>query len=299
MLTALCAALALAAALGGTRPAHVQEVAGVEAITAELSPSRVEQRLFLSASLGREMAFSVYLPPGYDYGGPQAYPVLYLLHGLGGDLSAWSKCGMFRAADQLILDGAIQPMIIVTPQGDNGYWMDQANNGPRYGSYIVRDLVALIDREYRSLPSRDSRAIGGMSMGGHGALQLAINAPEVFSVVGAHSVALRRYDQAFSFFGDQTYFRKHDPVQLFRDYQSTARKFDLWLDIGESDPWYAPALAFHQQLESAAIVHEWRSYGGDHSSAYWTAHVTEYLHYYSRSLLGSEAGSAQLAKSTH
>lgn len=283
-LTLLLAALSLTGEAAPGAPA-----ASVSALPVrDLSPARSEERIFFSDSLGRDMYFKVFLPPGYDSNPEASYPVLYMLHGLGGDYLDWTFCGLLRKAEQMMLNGEIQPMIIVTPQGDRGYWLDHANGGPRYGSYVVRDLVSLIDAQYRTIPTRESRAIGGMSMGAHGALQLAMNAPHQFGVIGAHSVALRRYEQAFSFFGDPAYFRTRDPVQLFRDYPLRARQFAIWLDIGTGDPWYTAAEAFHAQLEAAGIPHEWRAYPGGHNLSYWSEHTAEYLTFYSRALAGRE-----------
>ena len=87
-------------------------------------------------------------------------------------------------------------MIIVLPQGDKGYWVDNANDGPRWGEYLSHDLVNIIDTSYRTLRTPDSRAIGGLSMGGYGALYQAFTHPDIFGVVGAHSPSLHRWDRA-------------------------------------------------------------------------------------------------------
>lgn len=245
-----------------------------------LSAPRTESISFWSDALGKQMSALVHLPAGYDSGGDIVYPVLYMLHGMNGDQETWAKCGLFQAADDLSAGGTIQPLIIVTPDGDNGYWIDQANNGPRYGAYVARDLVSWTDDNFRTMRGREARAIGGMSMGGHGALQLAMNFPDTFGIIGAHSVALRRYEQAFSYFGDQTYFRKHDPVQLFTDLQSQAKTFAIWLDIGADDQWVAAATDFHSRLRSEGIEHEWQIWPGGHDIEYWRQHVADYLKFY-------------------
>jgi enterochelin esterase-like enzyme len=275
------AALLLALALTGS----VQAGPDAKPYPASQAPSapRVLERTLWSASLEREMSYAVYLPPGYDSAGAARYPVLYMLHGLGGDYLTWKSNGLFDAATSLIQSGDIEPMIIVTPEGERGYWLDQAGSGPRFGSYVSRDLISTIDREYRTLPNRLMRAIGGMSMGGHGALQLALNNPDKFGVIGAHSVALRRYEQAFSYFGDKQYFEAHDPVSLCSKNPVQAKRFSIWVDIGAKDGWYAPAEAFHRQLDGASVPHEWRVFSGGHDDAYWRAHVADYLRFYSES----------------
>ncbi len=244
------------------------------------SPPAVKEESFFSAALSRDMAYAVYLPPGYAASRHHRYPVLYMLHGLGGDYGEWMRLGLFTTATALIQAGEIPPLIIVAPEGKRGYWMDHANNGPRFGTYVSEDLVATIDRLYRTIPDREARAIGGMSMGGHGALQLALNHADTFGVVGAHSVALRSYEQAFEFFGDQQYFQAHDPVSLCKKDPAKARQFAIWLDIGSQDQWLGPAEAFHEQLISQKVEHDWQVFKGGHDGAYWGAHAADYLRFY-------------------
>lgn len=250
-----------------------------------LSPSRLETKTFFSAALGKPMMYNVYLPPGYDSNPDLEYPVLYMLHWLGGTYQAWSEYGLYSLATQVVLNGAGTPMIIVTPEGGRNYWLNHANNGPRYGAYVSQDLVKEIDRQFRTIAESDARAIGGISMGGHGAINIAMNWPDIFSVVGAHSLALRRYDEAFSFFGDAAYFRQHDPPSLFAEYPVRARRLTLWLDTGASDPWFSRVETMHQQLLASGISHEWRVWSGGHDPAYWMAHIVEYLRFYSKNLL--------------
>ena len=265
---------------------------------AEQAPSapRVEQRRILSASLGREMPFQVYLPPGYDSNQAERYPVLYMLHGLGGNERDWERLGLFATATSLIQAGDIQPLIIVTPAGESGYWVDHAGNGPRFGTYVARDLVETIDAEYRTHAARSARAIGGMSMGGHGALQLALNNPGEFSIVGAHSVALRRYEQAFPYYGNRRYFESNDPVSICEKYATLARNFTIWLDIGRDDVWFPGAKAFEAQLSNQGIPHEWHPQDGGHDAAYWSAHLGDYLHFYARAFAQLDTSPVALAQ---
>ena len=244
------------------------------------SPARSEETGYWSSHLGREMSLSVYLPPGYDSEPDQRFPVLYMLHAMGGKHTDWQQLGLFTAATRLIESGQIPPMIIISPDGERGYWLDHFNKGPRFGSYISKGLVAHVDTHYRSLPRGDFRAIGGTSMGGHGALQLAMNNPGVFSIVGAHSVALRAKHQAFEFFGDQQYFEGLDPVSIISKNRAATQGLTIWIDIGRSDHWYGAANAFHELLLSLEVPHTWRVWEGGHDAAYCKAHVEDYLRFY-------------------
>jgi enterochelin esterase-like enzyme len=241
-------------------------------------PTVIERQIW-SDSLGRSMPVTIYLPPGYAANPEARYPVLYMLHGLGGNHFQWQRDGLFGTATLMIQRGDIPPMIIVTPEGEAGYWIDNAG-GPYYGSYLALDLVPTIDREYRTNANRAFRAIGGMSMGAHGALQLALNNPDEFGIVGAHSLVLRNKDQAFAFFGDASYFAAVDPVTIVRRNPDAARRLRLWIDIGSSDGWESPALAFNRELDQQGVPHIWHLYAGGHTDEYWSYHLPDYLRFY-------------------
>ena len=255
---------------------------------AALSPARTEDHVFRSASVGRDLHYLIYLPPGYTNNLAQRYAVLYMLHGRGGSYTEWANYGLLDRATRLVETEAIRPFIIVMPQGDQEYWVDHANNGPRWGAYVARDLVAEVDSQYRTLASREKRAVGGVSMGGCGALQLAMNFNDVFGVVGAHSPALRTRDTAPDYFGDQAWFDTHSPVPLFKANPERARRLKLRIDMGAQDTWSPAAEAFHQQLVAEGVPHTWLSRNGGHSGDYWAAHVDEYLRYYSSAFQGAD-----------
>jgi enterochelin esterase-like enzyme len=275
VLLLLSAALALPTAVGALTPPE------------RMSPSRVEDQTFWSETLGREMPYVVYLPPGYESDPQRRFPVLYMLHGLGGDCREWRRYGLFTAATRLIEEGSIPPLIIVTPEGGRSYWADHTGSGQRFRTYVQRDLVSMIDRQYRTLAARESRAIGGVSMGGNGALQIAIHAPETFRVVGAHSVALRRWEQAAEFFKDAADFVNNDPVTLYEQNAASARSFHIWIDIGAEDRWFPAARAFHEQLQADNVPHQWTVYEGGHAASYWQSHVADYLRFYGDALVSS------------
>lgn len=237
---------------------------------------------FHSRALDREMPYAVYLPPGYASAN-RRYPTLYLLHGLGGSYETWLGFGIASATDDLIGRGAIPPMIIVMPQGDRGYWMNHADGGPRWGDYLVYDLVGFVDSTYRTMPDRSHRAIGGNSMGGHGALQTALNHPDLFGVVGAHSPGLRRQSEAFSFFGDLAYYAQHDPISLVEN-GAAAECLRIWIDTGAEDPWAKRADELHAALMVRGVAHEWHLFPGKHDAEYWSSHVADYLRFYGASL---------------
>ncbi|MFN8640064.1 MAG: alpha/beta hydrolase-fold protein [Dehalococcoidia bacterium] len=136
----------------------------------------LHERTFWSNALGREMPYSVYLPPGYDPTSPRRYPVLYMLHGLGGNhLEEWTGYGLIDTATALIA-GELPPMIIVLPEGEDGYWSTtstEARPGARTSRATSWQRSAGASRPSPRRVPRDRR----QSMGAHGAIQLAMNFP--------------------------------------------------------------------------------------------------------------------------
>jgi enterochelin esterase-like enzyme len=248
------------------------------------SAARIESRVFHSVTLGRDMPYTIYLPEGYDSSPAVSYPVLYMLHGMSGSNQEWISYGLLTTATDLIGSGQIIPMIIVLPQGDQGYWVDQANGGSQWATYLAHDVVTDVDQHDRTLADREHRAIGGLSMGGHGALQIALNFPKVFGVVGANSPTLRTRDTLPEYFGDQAYFRTHDPVSLIASKPAVARTLKIWIDVGAQDEWEPVVRAFHEELTREGIAHEWHEYPGGHEASYWTAHAGDYLTFFSGAL---------------
>ncbi|MGH2371427.1 MAG: alpha/beta hydrolase, partial [Chloroflexota bacterium] len=239
-----------------------------------------QDRAFSSAILGRSMPYRIYLPPSYEAGEQtgRRYPVLYLLHGMGGRYDEWSGYGAEEVANQLLADGQFAEVILVLPQGGLGYWMNQAGGTP-WADYVARDLVAHVDATYRTLPQREARAVGGLSMGAHGALQLAFNYPAVFGVAGAHSPSLRSQATAPAYFGGDAGFASRDPLSLVQEAQLTTPPL-IWIDAGDRDPWLLAADALREALVERGWAHEWRIYQGEHDGWYWGDHLWDYLPFY-------------------
>ncbi len=130
----------------------------------------------------------VYLPPSYDFT-EKRYPVIYVLHGFGGDSNSLTR-KVKSAMDRMILSEEIQEAIAVFVDGSNRFGGSQYLSSPTIGdyeTYIRRDLVNFIDRQYRTIPHRDSRGITGFSMGAYGSMHLSLKYPEVFGVVVAQA----------------------------------------------------------------------------------------------------------------
>ncbi len=132
-----------------------------------------------------ERSVTVYLPPGYAQSSRSRYPAVYLLHGYLGSNKVWSE-RIPRLMDRLIAARKIREMIIVMPDGSNRYGGSFYTNSISTGNwedFISRDLTKFIDTKYRTLSQASSRGIAGHSMGGYGAIKLAMKHPEVYGAV--------------------------------------------------------------------------------------------------------------------
>jgi enterochelin esterase-like enzyme len=132
----------------------------------------------------------VYLPPGYDSASQarRRYPVVYLLHGYPGGPIDWFRAAQVQQImDAMLADDLVQPMILVAPDASGGWLHDSEMlnqvGGPQVESYLVGPVVHTIDAAFRTIPTRAGRAIGGMSSGGYGALNLGLRHQNVYSVI--------------------------------------------------------------------------------------------------------------------
>jgi enterochelin esterase-like enzyme len=238
------------------------------------------QQFFYSSALDAEMPYFVYLPPDYDTAG-RRYPVVYLLHGAAASYEEWLAYGIVDEADRLIVGLEIHPLILVFPQGDYSYWVNHVD-GPRWGDYVAVDLVRHVDATFRTLPLAARRGIGGLSMGGHGALQLAFHHPQVFGVVGAHSPSLREDDGELPFLGSGPEWAQRDPLALAQ----RARRLEglkVWIDVGELDPYYERAEQVAAVLRARGVELHWHA-TPDRDHGDWQLYVADYLLFYDYAL---------------
>jgi putative tributyrin esterase len=287
----------------------------------------VSTHSFHSDALGVDKSYLVYLPVGYD-ASTARYPVVYMLHGLGGDENNWVKYGHAdAAADALGLEA-----IIVFPDGDSSFYANSVTSfdydtcvatgkgvygrvrdnatfcvrTPRYEDYIVKDLVKHVDATYRTIPERRARGLSGNSMGGFGALQLALRHPDVFGSAVSHSgMDALLYEGPYPYdaskakvtddvknwgvgaepigawvrgiFGtDLQNWKAHDPAVLAIQVKDVA----LYLDGGTDDRFglNAGAEYLHDLLTKAGIPHAYTMVqGGRHDFSLWSERVDDGL----------------------
>lgn len=163
----------------------------LSAAESALKAGEVRTALAPSAALSAPIDYRVYLPPGYDVTGNVRYPVLYLLHGRGDKLTAWSR--IVPDLDRMILAGQIPPVIAIMPDAPSsrraGYYIDSQFTGSADGKLpagaqmetaFTKDLIAHIDATYPTRTDRANRMVAGFSMGGYGALRYSLVHPELF-----------------------------------------------------------------------------------------------------------------------
>ena len=237
-----------------------------------------------SATAGFDRRLSVYTPAGYEQNKKQKYPVLYVLHGIGGDEDAWIAQG--RAAqilDNLIAQGKATPMIAVFTNGNISQEAAPCENSTGYihpttalpqtmeGTFETSfpEIVKFIDSNYRTIAKKQSRAICGLSMGGFHTLYISLNYPDMFSYSGMFSAAIGTRDTSVSpIYQDfdtklATYFSKKPAL--------------LWIGCGNSDFLIQSNQDFVKKLNENGYPHEYLENDGGHIWSYCRIYLTEFV----------------------
>lgn len=221
-----------------------------------------------SPALGMKRRMSIYTPPGYETSGDRRYPVLYLLHGMGGDEEAWLTQG--RAAqilDNLIAEGAVEPMIVVMP---NGNASQEAAPGETHFGLVpptvalphtmdgafeeaFPDIIAYVDRTYRTKADKQHRAIAGLSMGGFHSLHTSKQYPDMFDYVGLFSAAINPRVEGSEIYKDRE-------AKLRRQFADAPKLY--WIAIGKDDFLYKDNEAYRKALDDMGVKYEYHKSAG-------------------------------------
>ncbi len=269
--------------------------------------SRIDCSALNSRILKRLVHYCVYLPSGYDAGAtehpPRRYPVLYFLHGLGDNERTLFNSGGWTLLDDLRNQHRMGDFLVVAPEGWRSFYINSANGSFRYSDFFLQEFVPYIERKYRIKPGRSGRAIGGISMGGYGALRFAFAHPERFSAVSAQSAALitespRQLDAAGStgvpilsvlapVFGkpiEARHWTENDPFALAKQNAAPIKKMAIYFNCGQDDNYgfEKGAAALDAELKREGVKHEYHAYPGDHSLTYFLSHFEEVMEFHSR-----------------
>lgn len=238
-----------------------------------------------SAAMKKDLKAVVILPEQYQQ--LDSIPVLYLLHGATGDYSNWIKRvpELTKLADQF-------QIMVVCPDGaaDSWYWDSPQDPTYRYETYVAKELVNWIDARYKTIKGKHGRAISGLSMGGHGALYLAMKHPETFGAAGstAGGVDIRSFPNnwrianhlgAYAEYPDR--WSQHTVMGLL--HLLKPGELSLIIDCGIEDFFYKVNEELHAQLLYRNIPHTYITGPGKHEWPYWAKSIRtqmQFFHYY-------------------
>ena len=237
-----------------------------------------------SATAGFDRRLSVYTPAGYNPTAKTRYPVLYVLHGIGGDEDAWIAQG--RAAqilDNLIAQGKAKPMIVVFTNGNISQEAAPGENSTGYtrptmqlpqtmeGTFETAfpEIVKFIDSNYKTIAKKQSRAICGLSMGGFHTLYISLNYPDMFGYSGMFSAAIGVSEQQMN-----SMYENFD-AKLARYFSKKPSL--LWIGCGNTDFLIQANRDFVKKLQDNNYPHEYLENGGGHIWRNWRIYLTEFV----------------------
>ena len=270
-------------------------------------PLPVKTVEFQSDSVGRKMKYNIVLPAKYEQSSDR-YPVLYLLHGLTSNYTAWARMGVPQYA-------RAYDLIVVMPDVGNSWYVNWAKSDEgqknNWEDAIIKDLIGHVDATYRTIAKREGRAINGLSMGGYGGLMLGLKHPDMFCSIGSHSGAIGWAKQAaerfksgieapkkgkalstvvdpkigiegFSsqverspkgkIFSDADNALANDPFQLVLSI-SRDKLPHIYIDCGTEDGLIKSNLEFVKLLLEKQIPFTYAQSEGKHNAPYWTREV--------------------------
>ncbi len=234
--------------------------------------ARAPERFALkSDSMNKDIQNVIVLPDSYEASDAK-FPVIYLLHGFGGNQNMWidMRPDLTEVANKLQL-------IFVMPDGSTSwYWDCPAKPEFKYETYVAKELVAFVDKNYKTKASAKGRAITGLSMGGHGAIWLAMNHPEVFGACGSQSggVDIKPFPKNWKmaenlgdFENNKEVWSKYTLIDNIEKIK--AAKLAMIIDCGTEDFFYQVNEAFHKKLLENKIQHDYITRPGAHNGEYW------------------------------
>ena len=275
------------------------------AAAAAQAQERADCSVFHSKLLKSPVRYCVLLPASYST--PEAehrrYPVLYLLHGLGGTQQTMAFDGEWAILQNLRSQNKVGEFLVVSPEAWDTFYINSRDGITPYGDFFLTEFLPYIERAYRIRATRATRGITGFSMGGYGALRTAFAHPELFGAVSAHSAALMRErppdprsivspgnmaaEALGKTFGepiDQKFWNLNSPYLLARKNAAALMNLKIDFDCGTEDVFglYHGASELDATLTSLKIPHEFHLYPGDHTQAYLLAHVGDTFEFHWR-----------------
>jgi enterochelin esterase-like enzyme len=242
------------------KPAFPPAPQGFDKKRADIQRGKLETVEYESRSVGNARKMLIYTPPGYSP--DNKYPVLYLLHGIGGDESEWRRGGQVDVVlDNLYADKKIVPMIVVMPNGraqpNDRAEGDVFKTAPAFGKFdqdLLGSIIPFIESKYAAKTGPENRAIAGLSMGGGQTLNFGLGNLDTFAWIGAFSSAPNT----------------KPAEQLLAKPQEAAAKIKfLWVSCGDQDGLINISQRVHAYLKTQNIPHTWHVDSGKHDFAVW------------------------------
>jgi len=271
-----------------------------------LAASRVEYKTFQSKILGRELRYGLYLPPSYANSPSKKYPVLYFLHGAFENEMRWSTQGQTdMKLDQMIAGGKIGDFIVAIPSAANSFYTNTRDGSEKWEDMIITEFIPMVEASNRVAGMRATRGISGTSMGGYGALKLAMKHPELFGSVSAHSAVLLQdlaaarvsggrlamfqslFDRIYGINQDLTYWEANNPMTIAKD-TKRLNGLKIYFDCGTEDNYgfEVGAKQFDEMLTKAGYPHEAHLYPGGHGWDYAKQHTAESMEFHWKAFSG-------------
>jgi S-formylglutathione hydrolase FrmB len=266
-------------------------------LSPELLAQQVEYKSYTSKVLGRDLKYGVYLPPSYTTSPAKKYPVLYFLHGLFEDETRWSTRGQTdQIMNRMIAEGKIGEFIVAIPYGGTSFYTNTRDGSEKWEDAIVTEFIPMIESNYRVNATRTTRGISGTSMGGYGALKIAMKHPDMFGSASAHSAVLLQdlsaakvsagrlarfqamFNKIYGIDQDLNYWEANNPMTLAKDTKKL-NGLKLYFDCGTEDD-YGFDVGTRQlddMLTKAGYAHESHLYPGHHGWDYAMLHTNESL----------------------
>ena len=247
------------------------------AIEADRHGALVEHITISSPAVGEDLTTTVVVPAGDP---KSKRPLLVFLHGRGGDENSELSAQFYEA---LAKQGGRAPIVAFPYGGDSSYWHDRSDGD--WDRYVVGEAIPAVARQFGA--DRTRVAIGGISMGGFGAYDIALHHPGRFCAVGGHSPAIWHTggETAAGAFDDAEDFARNDVVTAAKTNPAPFTSQPDWIDAGAQDPFQLGDQAFAAALKEAgadATIELTRP--GGHDSDYWNAHWAEYMRFYADAL---------------
>ncbi|MGB8491095.1 MAG: alpha/beta hydrolase-fold protein [Bacteroidales bacterium] len=254
-------ALFMLIAYANTQPVEKHAPEGFDSPRTSIAHGKIDTITYSSKTVGTNRRAIIYTPPGYSKS--KKYPVLYLLHGIGGDEKEWLKGGQPQVIlDNLYADKKVEPMIVVMPNGRaikddrpvNTMAPDRVQAFATFEKDLLNDLIPFIERKYPVIKDRENRAIAGLSMGGGQSLNFGLGNLDEFAWVGGFSSAPNT----------------KPPEQLLPDPEEAIKKLKLlWISCGDADGLISFSKRTHDYMSANNVPHIYYVEPGVHNFKVW------------------------------